>query len=50
MVDEWLGEHPFAPTQLLTSLPEIPLDADFIETNGVITTYEQFIEMMDIHE
>ena len=45
LVDEWLRNNPVAPTQLVTDLPEIPLDADQIVTNGVVTTYEQFLEI-----
>jgi hypothetical protein len=48
MVDEWLGNHASVTTPQLRSLPEIPLDADYIETNGVITTYAQFLEIMNL--
>jgi len=40
--DEWVGSH-VAYGQLLTDLPEIPLDATEIVTNGVTTTYTEFM-------
>lgn len=50
MMDNWLAAHPRVSTPQLRSLPEIPLDADYIETNGVVTTYQDFLEMMNINE
>lgn len=50
MMDEWAANNPRVNTPQLRSLPEIPLDADYIETNGVITTYEQFLEFMNLTE
>lgn len=47
LVDQWLAQHPYAPRQLDSALPEIPLDVDFIETNGVVTTYEQFMQALN---
>lgn len=46
LVDQWLGSNPAAPTQLMTDLEPIPLDADEIVTNGVVTTYGEFLAIM----
>lgn len=46
LVDQWLGSNPSAPTQLMTDLAPIPLDADEIVTNGVVTTYDEFLAIM----
>lgn len=48
MMDGWLRHHRHVSTAQLMNLPEIPLDADAIETNGVVTTYEQYLEMMGL--
>ena len=50
MMDEWAGDHPRVNTPQLRSLPEIPLDAEYIETNGVVTTYAQFLAFMNLTE
>jgi hypothetical protein len=50
LMDDWLANHQRVFTHQLRSLPEIPLDADYIETNGLITTYQDFLEMMNITE
>ncbi len=46
-VDQWLADHPRAAGPQLRNLPEIPLDADSITTNGVTTTYQQFLEALN---
>ncbi len=46
-IDNWLRDHPRGSGPQLGNLTAIPLDADQIETNGVVTTYEQFIEAMN---
>jgi hypothetical protein len=46
-VDQWLADHPVASGPQLRDLPEIPLDSNSIETNGIVTTYEEFLEVMD---
>ncbi|MAO23997.1 MAG: hypothetical protein CMJ35_15490 [Phycisphaerae bacterium] len=50
MVDDWLGRHPRVRTHQLRDLPEIPLDADVIETNGVVTTYQDFLRIMNLDD
>lgn len=50
MMDNWLAENPRVNSPQLRSLPAIPLDAEYIETNGVVTTYQQFLEMMNLNE
>lgn len=50
MLDDWLAANSTVPTQLITDLPEIPLDADQIVTNGVVTTYDEFLNMMNISD
>lgn len=47
LVDEWHESNQIAPTQLMTDLAPIPLDADQIVTNGVVTTYEEFLAIFD---
>lgn len=49
-MDDWLGQHPQVNTPQLRSLPIIPLDADRIETNGYVTTYEQYLQFMELAE
>lgn len=44
-MDQWVGDH-LANGVLLTDLPEIALDADEITTNGVTTTYTEFLQVM----
>tara|TARA_R110002072_G_scaffold42064_21_gene118969 strand:- start:265296 stop:266975 length:1680 start_codon:yes stop_codon:yes gene_type:complete len=46
-MDQWLGDHPRADGQQLTNLREIPLDADQVITNGVVTTYDQFMDALN---
>ncbi|MGV6814520.1 MAG: hypothetical protein ACWA5W_05855 [Phycisphaerales bacterium] len=46
-MDQWLDEHPVAAGPLLGNLPEIPLDADQVVTNGVVTTYQEFMDAMN---
>lgn len=41
-MDDWFGGK-LAHHELLV-LPEIPMDADFIETNGYVTTYQDFMD------
>jgi len=48
-VDQWLANNPRAAGPQLRNLPEIPLDADSITTNGVTTTYQQFIEALGLN-
>ena len=45
-IDRWLAEHPRVSGPQLSNLREIPLDADQIVTNGVVTTYEEFMDAM----
>lgn len=45
-MDDWLAVHQQAPTLQLRSLDPIPLDSDQIETNGVVTTYDEFMRVM----
>jgi len=46
-IDQWLAEHPRASSVQLRNLPEIQLDAEFIETNGVVTYYQDFLDAMN---
>ena len=48
-VDQWLADNPTAAGPQLRNLPEIPLDADSITTNGVTTTYQQFIDALGLN-
>lgn len=49
-MDDWLREHPVVSTTQLRSMPAIPLDADQIETNGYVTTYDEYLSFMGIDE
>ncbi len=42
-MEQWLAAHPRVMHQLSRNLPPIPLDADRIETNGFVTTYDEFL-------
>ncbi len=46
-VDQWLAENPRGAGPQLRNLPEIPLDADSITTNGVTTTYQDFLDALN---
>jgi len=46
-IDNWLLEHPRGSGAQLGNLPAISRDADQIVTNGVVTTYEQFMDAMN---
>lgn len=50
MMDGWLRQNRRVSTPQLRDLPEIPLDADYIETNGFVTTYQEYLEIMNLSE
>lgn len=47
-MDDWLAQNPRVQTPQLRNLDPIPLDANRIETNGVVTTYDEYVQMMGI--
>ena len=47
-MEDWLSRHQRVTTPQLRDLPQIPIDADVIETNGYVTTYEDFLQNMNI--
>ncbi len=49
-VENWLVENPTAYGPQLNNLPLISLDADYIVTGNVITTYEEFMNAMNSNE
>lgn len=46
-VDQWLAQHPQGAGAQLRDLPEIELDADEFTTNGVTTTYQDFLDAIN---
>lgn len=49
-MDNWHSRNQRVPTNQLRNLAPIPLDADQIVTNGVVTTYDEFLDMMNISD
>lgn len=49
-MDNWHSRNLRVPTNQLRNLEPIPLDADQIVTNGVVTTYDEFIDMMNLND
>jgi len=46
-LDQWLADHPVGAGPQLRDLSEIPLDADAVITNGVVTTYQDFLDALN---